>query len=167
MNSSINEYPKLSISITNYNVSPNTMTIFDAEGTDAFHGQNFQAGNGFNTMDLSTAQSMGDFIVFAKNVRGMGSNDRLQELILETKSINDKFDILVLSETWRVKKYEYFTTHENHLFTNAGCNSGRRGVGFLVHNKWVPFMVENRAVSERISYIRIHRGRPVASVTAS
>ena len=76
------------------------MTISDAGGTDAFDGQNFQAGNGLDTMDLSTAQSMGDFIVFAKNVRGMGSNDRLQELILETKSINYEFDISVLSETW-------------------------------------------------------------------
>ena len=84
-------------------------------------------------MDSSTAQSMDDkdFIVFAKNVRGLGNNDRLKELIVETKTIQDRFDILVLSETWRVKKTEYFTTDENHLFVNAGCDSGRRGVEFL------------------------------------
>ena len=112
-------------------------------------------------MDSSTAQSMDDkdFIVFAKNVRGLGNNDRLNELIVETKTIQDRFDILVLSETWRVKKTEYFTTDENHLFVNAGCDSGRRGVGFLVNKKWVPSVVEARGVSERVSYIRIHRGR--------
>ena len=112
-------------------------------------------------MDSSTAQSMDDkdFIVFAKNVRGLGNNDRLNELIVETKTIQDRFDILILSETWRVKKTEYFTTDENHLFVNAGCDSGRRGVGFLVNKKWVPSVVEARGVSERVSYIRIHRGR--------
>ena len=48
-----------------------------------------------NTMDSSTAQSMDDkdFIVFAKNVRGLGNNDRLNELIVETETIQDRFDI--------------------------------------------------------------------------
>ena len=58
----------------------------------------FQADCGL-TIEPSTAEGMDDkeFIVFAKNVRGLGNDDRLQELLEEIKCIGNKFDILVLS----------------------------------------------------------------------
>ena len=61
---------------------------------------NFQADYG-PTIEPSTAEGMDDkeFIVFAKNVRGLGNDDRLQELLEEIKCIDNKFDILVLNET--------------------------------------------------------------------
>ena len=66
--------------------------------------------------------------IVAKNVRGLKTEERLHELITELKTM-EPWDIIILSETWRVEECEMFATNDGHLFANAGCEAGRRGAG--------------------------------------
>ena len=76
----------------------------------------------------------------------------------ELASVPD-WDILVLTETWRLEEFEMFTTNDGHLFANAGCTAGRRGVGFLIHRKWVKSMRKFTPISERVACITLHRNK--------
>ena len=109
------------------------MTTSTAQGIDTFGGQAtniypqfLQAGNGLNNVPT--------FRIIAKNVRGLKTDERILELIDELKMLTN-WDILVLNETWRLDGFEMWATDEGHLFCNAGCEAGRRGVGFLVHKR--------------------------------
>ena len=106
------------------------------------------------------------FRVIAKNVRGMTSEDRILELMHEANSMKDSWDVIIISETWREEGFEMWTTSEGHLFGNAGCIEKRRGVGFLIHRRWVPFVKAFVPINERIAYIRIAKGRLKMTVVA-
>ena len=69
------------------------------------------------------------------------------------------WDIIVLTETWRVDEFEMFATNEGHLFANAGCEAGRRGVGFLVHRKWVKFLQSFTPISERVATLTLRKNK--------
>ena len=59
----------------------------------------------------------------------MSNDDCLEEMQKELDVIQ-QWDIVVLSETWRKSKNEYFSTEAGDVFMNSGCEEGRRGVGF-------------------------------------
>ena len=80
-----------------------------------------------------------DFVIFTKNVLGMSNDDRLEEMQKELDAIQ-QWDIVVLSETWRKAKNEYFSTGTGDIFMNSGCEAGRRGVGFYIHRRWSNFV---------------------------
>ena len=121
------------------------MTISDAGGTDAFDGQNFQAENGLNAMDLPTAQSMGDlivpknsktddFVIYHKNTRGLSPDERITELLGELDGL--QWDAVTLNETMRTTKQEYWVTNGGHVFMASGFHSHTRGVAILINKKW-------------------------------
>ena len=131
------------------------MTTSTAEGTDTFggtaantHYHNFQAGNGLNSFTT--------FRIITKNVRGLKTDERIHELMHELTSMSH-WDILILTETWRLDEFEMFTTNDGHLFANAGCKAGRRGVGFLIHRKWVKCMHNFTPINERVACITLQR----------
>ena len=131
------------------------MTTSAAQGTDTFGGtttnvypNNFQAGDGLNNVQ--------SFRIITKNVRGLKTDERLLELMDELRMLTT-WDILVLNETWRLDGFEMVATNEGHLFCNAGCEAGRRGVGFLVHKRWTKWLKSFTPVNERVACITLQR----------
>ena len=134
----------------------------DAGGTDAFGGQNFQAENGLNTMDLSTAQSIGDlivpknsktddFIIYHKNTRGLSPDERITELLGELDGL--QWDAVTLNETMRTTKQEYWVTNGGHVFMASGFHAHTRGVAILINKKWTNSIKKFHPVSERIAIV--------------
>ena len=140
-----------------------------AEGIDTF-GSTAANVNGLASATLTSNSNanvnVSIFRAIAKNVRGMADEDRIRELLHETKTLDENWDVLILSETWREEEFEMWTTNDGHLFANAGCVKKRRGVGFLVHSKWVPFITQFVAINERVSYVRIVKGRLKLKIVA-
>ena len=91
--------------------------------------------------------------VFQKNCRGLISNDRLDELIIEVEDI--KWDILLLNETWRDEPHEYLILREGHLFAASGGVPGARGVAFLINKRWIPWIQCFVPIDERLAYINL------------
>ena len=89
-------------------------------------------------------------------MRGLKTEERFHELITELKT-TEPWDIIILSETWRVDECEMFATNEGHLFANAGCEAGRRGVGFLVHRKCVKLLQSFTPISERVAILTLRK----------
>ena len=127
----------------------------------------FQADNGLNSigntvrpmleaMDTSHVCTMAknDFTIFAKNVRGMANDDRLAELEGELQLVNT-WSVCVLSETWRKQQQDYYSTKNGNTFMYAGCEAGRRGVGFLVNEEWSSYISDFAPINERVAYLRI------------
>ena len=88
-----------------------------------------------------------EFIIFAKNVRGMTNDDRLAELEGELQLVN-KWSVCILSETWRKRQKDYYSTKNGNTFMYTGCEAGRRGVGFLVNGEWSAY-ISNFVVPEK------------------
>ena len=147
-------------------------TSSTAEGMDTFGGAIFQADDGLNAAQhnfsgSSTAdapgseisqltnskQAVNEFIILSKNTRGLNDN-RLDELHEELEQL-ESWDIVVLCETWRKPKQEFFKTQSGDVFANSGCEAGRRGVGFYIHKKWSSFIEEFAPLSERVAHLRI------------
>ena len=133
------------------------MTTSAAEGTDTFgstapnvYPNIFQAGNGLNNFTT--------FRIITKNVRGLKTEERIHELITELETAQT-WDIIILNETWRVDEFEMWALNDGHLFANAGCEAGRRGVGFLVHRKWIKFLQSFTPVSERVATLTLRKNR--------
>ena len=150
---------------------PNTTfhpaTSSTAQGMDAFGGAIFQADNGLKhigsnvspeheTTDISQTSTLAknEFIIYAKNVRGLTNDDRLAELEGELELV-ETWNICILSETWRKQKTDYFVTKTGNTFMYAGCEAGRRGIGFLVNAEWSSCINNFVPVNERVAYLRI------------
>ena len=95
-----------------------------------------------------------EFVIYAMNVHGLTNDDRLEELERELKLVKE-WDVMILTETWRKPKNEYFETIDGNMFMNRGCDAARRGVGFLVHKKWISFIEDFIPLNERVSYLRL------------
>ena len=109
---------------------------------------------GFQT--ARSLNSMPVLRIIAKNARGLKTDERIQELLTELESIQH-WDIIMLSETWRIDAFEMFATNEGHLFANAGCEAGRRGVGFLINKRWVKWMKSFDPINERVASITLKK----------
>ena len=98
----------------------------------------------------------GSFVVIAKNCRSLRGADRFDELITDLRK--QRWDVVLVNETWRSELEEMWTTEQNHTFIGSGHASGRRGVGILIHRSWTKSIVGAVPVSERLCYIdlRLH-----------
>ena len=128
---------------------------------------NFQADNGLTQIGNDVSPTLetietpntstvakNEFVIFAKNVRGMTNDDRMAELEGELQLVN-KWSICILSEIWRKQEKDYYSTKNGNTFMYAGCEAGRRGVGFLVNGEWSPFISNFVPICERVAYLRI------------
>ena len=93
------------------------------------------------------AASVDRLTLFAKNCRSLKSDDRVEELIRELDSTN--WDAILLSETWREAKREYWETAEGHIFIGAGWAENSRGVAILLRSKWKGAVADINYASER------------------
>ena len=98
-------------------------------------------------------QGHGFFNILAKNCRGLTSSDRLDELLIELEG--QGWDIAFLNETWRTEQEELWRTEQDHIFGASGHESGRRGVGILLHKRWREHLIAFKPVSERICYLDV------------
>ena len=122
------------------------MTISTAQGMDTFDGMPILENSDDATFSVSHVRdthakentrhisekptvAKDEFIILAKNVRGMADDDRLAELEAELEMVQT-WSICILSETWRKNKTNYFETKHRNAFMHVGCEAGRRGVGF-------------------------------------
>ena len=137
------------------------MTTSAAKGTDTFGGttvNEYSQNIHFSGSPMADAPNTKAFRIFAKNVRGLKTEERLLELIDELKMLTT-WDVLILNETWRLDAFEMFATNEGHLFCNAGCEAGRRGVGFLVHKRWIKWLKSFTPVNERLACLSLQKQR--------
>ena len=132
------------------------MTTSAAEGTDTFgstapnvYPNIFQAGNGLPIEN----SKMDNFVIYHKNVRGLNSDERVAELLLELDDVS--WDAVTLNETMRVVKQECWITGGGHMFLAAGYSAHTRGVAILVHKKWTNHITKFRAVNERVAAVDI------------
>ena len=95
--------------------------------------------------------------IVAKNLRGLKTEERLHELLMEIQATGENWDILILNETWRKDGFEMFSTSEGHVFANSGCEEQRRGVGFLIHRRWVKYLKSFQPINERVAFITIQK----------
>ena len=128
------------------------MDIFGGETANEYPTFQIQFSGG-TTADTSKPPVLS---IVAKNVRGLKSDERICELLTELKA-TEHWDVLILTETWRHDEFEMFATNDGHLFANAGCAAGRRGVGFLIHRKWVKFMRKFTPINERVAGITVQK----------
>lgn len=71
--------------------------------------------------------------ILHKNVRGLNSDERLDELWTELGATD--WDVMTLNETWRPIDREYWEAsekHHKHVFMGSGYAKSSRGVGILV-----------------------------------
>ena len=116
--------------------------------------EDYLATDAMNALQTgSSKESMRQFNLYHKNVRGLASEDRLDELMLEL--LFSDWDIVSVNETWRDERREFFTVIGGHAFVGSGGSRGTRGVGFIVHRDLVSRLDVFEAVSERIAYIDI------------
>ena len=109
--------------------------------------------NDFGEVDPACRQHSGLFQVLVKNCRSLGSADRFDELIEELK--HEAWDIVIVSETWRTDKDEHWNSEDGHVFSGAGHDSARKGVGILLHKRWRKRIIRFRPVSERICFLDV------------
>ena len=162
----LNEYPSSSTSTGQPSTQTAVSTMFHPLA-QVRPANNFQADNGLNyignnvspileemdTPHISTV-AKNEFVIFAKNVRGMTNDDRLAELEGELQLVNT-WNVCILSETWRKQQKDYYSTKNGNTFMYAGCEAGRRGVGFLVNGEWSAYISNFVPINERVAYLRI------------
>lgn len=84
------------------------------------------------------------------NARTLSTDDKLIELEEELKNI--KWDVIGLSEVRRIGENQLTLNSGNVLFY-VGEEKAIRGVGFLVHKKYVKQIVDVKKISSRVIYI--------------
>ena len=132
------------------------MTTPTAQGIGTFGGMGDNANEQFSGSQVADTNAIPVLRIVAKNVRGLKTDERIHELITELKTTKT-WDIVILTETWRVDEMEMFATNEGHLFANAGCEAGRRGVGFLVHRRWTKFLLSFVPINERVATLTLRK----------
>ena len=90
------------------------------------------------------------FSLLSYNVHALVRIEERLERILD--EIGDQsWDVLALSETWRVEREESFELEDGHTWLGSGGTEGQRGVGFLLHRRWKRFLF--KPVSERLAVL--------------
>ena len=71
--------------------------------------------------------------VVAKNLQSIQAKERVGDFMVELDTF--KFDLLLLSETWRGDREEHLTTAGGHKVFFSGGSSGRVGVGICISRR--------------------------------
>ena len=87
-----------------------------------------------------------------KNVQSLQSEDRFDELLIELREL-EKWDFVLLNETWREKAEEMIELDDGHLFIGAGGTPGRSGVAVILHRRWVKSLTLFEPVCDRIMFV--------------
>ena len=64
----------------------------------------------------------------------------------------EDWDIVMVSETWRVEKEELWMNEDGHLFAGVGHESGRKGVGILLRKKFANQIIRFMLICVRFRY---------------
>ena len=75
-----------------------------------------------------------DFIIIQYNVHSLMRCDENLERILAELG-DQKWDVLVISETWREEHKEIWQTEHGHTWFGSGGSKGQRRVGVLLNKK--------------------------------
>lgn len=95
-----------------------------------------------------------ELIVLGKNVQSLQSESREEELFEELRIVN--WDAVLISETWREKSNERWTTGDGHMFCGAGGKKGGKGVGIILHRRWTKGVTAFHAINERLCAIDVN-----------
>ena len=87
------------------------------------------------------------FIVLQKNMRSLGSSERLKEIICELQRV--EWDVILISETWRQSK-EIWETQEGHIMVESGQFINKHGVAILLNKRWKNQVNWVQCESERV-----------------
>ena len=96
---------------------------------------------------ISEYHSTNRLKILTKNVQSILSEDRERDLLEEIETFS--WDILLLTETWRIDKEEVWITGRGHMFLGAGWAHGRRGVAIVLHRRHKSGFKALQATSER------------------
>ena len=101
----------------------------------------------------SSGEPTRNIVVFSLNVRGLVNDDRIHELLVELR--NTAWDFVLVSETWRGDKAEFFEMSDGHTFVGSGGEAGKRGVGIMIDARWKKFIASFNAISSRVCEVQI------------
>ena len=87
------------------------------------------------------------FIILQKNMRSMHSSEKIGELVTEFEGY--RWDVILLSETWRHEPAELWETHHNHIFMGAGKYENKHGVGIMLNKRWRKRIIDTDYINER------------------
>ena len=102
-----------------------------------------------------------DIRILSYNIHSfMKFEDRLELLMHEL--VDQSWDLILLTETWREETNEVFVTEYNHTWFGCGGSRGRNGVGFLLHRKHSH--KHFHCVSDRLGILDVCFGKVLARV---
>ena len=92
------------------------------------------------------------FVIISYNIHSLQDFCARVERLL--KEIGDRrWDLIVLTETWRAERVEVWRTDDGHTWLGSGGTKRQRGVGFLLHARWKHSRF--KPLSERIGVIDV------------
>ena len=71
------------------------------------------------------------------------------------RNFDKDWDMVMVNETWRPSTEEHWITEDDHVFAGAGHDSGRKGVGILLHKRWSKSIIRFEPVSERLCLLDV------------
>ena len=89
--------------------------------------------------------------IITYNVHSLLADIRLDLLLTELADVS--WDIVVITETWRQDKSEYFVLPKGNHFYGSGGVRGKCGIGFLIHKRWATHRFA--PISERLGFLDI------------
>lgn len=111
--------------------------------------QEHQEGQSFDQIGddnkLISHTTMKKLYLLVKNCSGLLTADRFDELLEELR--RKDWDMVMVSETWRPHPEEHWITEDDYVFAGAGHDSGRKGVGTLLHKRWSKSIIRFEPVS--------------------
>lgn len=91
-----------------------------------------------------------------KNCRGSCDDDRVEKAIQNLRF--ERWDAMLLSESWRKEERERWSAADGHLFCAAGHDTERRGdkgVAIILHKRTASKLIRCVAISERLMYVHL------------
>ena len=80
-------------------------------------------------------------------MKSMNSSEKVEDMICDLEGY--RWDAVVLNETWRLARSEFWETHHKHIYMGAGKYDNKHGVGILPNKKWRHRIIGTEYISER------------------
>ena len=96
---------------------------------------------------------MENIIIYHKNARGLSKDDRVEELMEELEGL--EWNVIMVNETMRSQKREFWTTRGGHIFLASGYDLPTRGVAIVLHKKWSKYIKQFTPINERCAFVDI------------
>jgi hypothetical protein len=123
-----------------------------------------RGGGNDDRKDASRSQSEGCclFTCILLNVRSLQTEERLEELMQEAQGV--QWDVILVNESWRQEREGILKLKGGHKWLGSGGCLGKHGVGILLHSRWAQTFLMFRAVSRRVSLVRLKAGTKILSI---